>query len=55
MTAALVDALMQTDEAGRIDAEIVAPLREAAATRTATRAAKAAATKVDFFTMARGD
>lgn len=54
-TAALVDALMQTAEARSVEAAIIAPLRSAADTRTATRAAKAAATKVDFFTIARGE
>ncbi|MEL7260415.1 MAG: phosphonate C-P lyase system protein PhnG [Pseudomonadota bacterium] len=53
--AALVDALMQTDEADKVEAMILAPLRDAAEARKATRAAKAAATKVDFFTIARGE
>ncbi|WP_439508363.1 phosphonate C-P lyase system protein PhnG [Yoonia sp.] len=53
--AALIDALMQTDAAGQVDRAILSPLREAASTRRATRAAKAAATKVDFFTMVRGE
>ncbi|ARU01269.1 alpha-D-ribose 1-methylphosphonate 5-triphosphate synthase subunit PhnG [Yoonia vestfoldensis] len=52
---ALIDALMQTDAAGQVDRAILSPLRDAAAARKATRAAKAAATKVDFFTMARGE
>lgn len=55
LQAALTDALMQTDAAPQVDAAIVAPLRHTATARTATRAAKAAATKVDFFTMARGE
>lgn len=54
-TAALVDALMQTDQAGVVEAGVLTPLRDAASTRRATRAAKAAATKVDFFTIARGE
>ncbi|APX10310.1 phosphonate C-P lyase system protein PhnG [Tateyamaria omphalii] len=53
--AALTDALMQTAEAPSVEAAIVAPLRDAAEARRATRAAKAAATKVDFFTMVRGE
>lgn len=53
--AALVDALMQTDQALAVEAAIIAPLRDAADSRRATRAAKAAATKVDFFTIARGE
>lgn len=53
--AALVDALMQGPRADEIRAQVLAPLsQEAEALRTA-RAAKAAATKVEFFTMARGE
>jgi len=51
----LVDALMQTDAAGAIEAGILAPLRAAMQARKTNRAAKAAATKVDFFTMVRGE
>ena len=53
--AAIVDALMQgplADETGR---RILAPLARAEAARRATRAAKAAATKVEFFTLVRGE
>lgn len=53
--AAVVDALMQTDQAARISAAVLAPLAQAEAARRATRAAKAAATKVEFFTMVRGE
>lgn len=53
--AALVDALMQTPEAAAVAQAVLAPLRKAAEDRKATRAAKAAATKVDFFTMVRGE
>ncbi|MEM1078174.1 MAG: phosphonate C-P lyase system protein PhnG [Pseudomonadota bacterium] len=53
--AALVDALMQTDRADEIEAAVLTPLREEARTRRSTRAAKAAATKVDFFTLVRGE
>lgn len=53
--AALVDALMQTARADTLRAEVLAPLEaEAQAART-SRAAKAAATRVDFFTMVRGE
>lgn len=55
LQAALVDALMQTDAAGAIEAGILAPLRAAMQARKTNRAAKAAATKVDFFTMVRGE
>lgn len=54
-TAALIDAAMQTGQADRIEAAILAPLRAEAADRRSVRAAKAAATKVDFFTMVRGE
>jgi alpha-D-ribose 1-methylphosphonate 5-triphosphate synthase subunit PhnG len=53
--AALCDALMQGAEAGAVRAAVLDPLKAAAAKRSGTRAAKAAATKVDFFTMVRGE
>lgn len=53
--AALVDALMQTDLAAKVQAAILDPLTEAQTSRRSDRAAKAAATKVDFFTMVRGE
>ena len=53
--AALVDALMQTDAADALQTAVLDPLATEAATAKANRAAKAAATKVDFFTMVRGD
>ncbi|WP_238367778.1 phosphonate C-P lyase system protein PhnG [Mesobacterium pallidum] len=53
--AALVDALMQTDAAAEVQAGVLDVLEAEASARRATRAAKAAATKVDFFTMVRGD
>lgn len=53
--AALVDACMQTDAADRLRRGLLDPLAaEMAAARTA-RAEKAAATRVDFFTMVRGE
>lgn len=53
--AAAIDALMQTDAAADIAARVLTPLEgEAAATRAA-RAVRAAATKVEFFTMVRGE
>ncbi|MEL7167593.1 MAG: phosphonate C-P lyase system protein PhnG [Pseudomonadota bacterium] len=53
--AALVDALMQGASAGAIRRAVLDPLEaEQSAARTA-RAEKAAATKVEFFTMARGE
>jgi alpha-D-ribose 1-methylphosphonate 5-triphosphate synthase subunit PhnG len=53
--AAVLDALMQSDRAGVIRADILTPLRDEAAARRQARAEKAAATKVDFFTMVRGE
>lgn len=53
--AALIDALMQTDAAEHIAAKVLEPLCEAEQIARASRAAKAAATKVDFFTMLRGE
>ncbi|SFS57832.1 alpha-D-ribose 1-methylphosphonate 5-triphosphate synthase subunit PhnG [Sulfitobacter marinus] len=53
--AALVDALMQTDAAETVEAVVLTPLRDAMTARKTGRAAKAAATKVDFYTMVRGE
>jgi alpha-D-ribose 1-methylphosphonate 5-triphosphate synthase subunit PhnG len=53
--AALVDALMQTAMASRLRETVLEPLEAGMATMKAARAAKAAATKVDFFTMTRGE
>ena len=54
--AAVIDALAQDNElAGRIDAQIIAPLRQEEAARNKTRREKTEATKVDFFTMVRGE
>ncbi len=53
--AALVDALMQTPRADDLRSQILEPLaHESKAAKTA-RAEKAGATKVDFFTMVRGE
>jgi alpha-D-ribose 1-methylphosphonate 5-triphosphate synthase subunit PhnG len=53
--AALVDALMQTGAADVLRAQVLDPLATEAEAAKAARAAKAAATKVDFFTMVRGE
>lgn len=53
--AALIDALMQTGAADGLRDTVLAPLAEARAKTRQTRAAKAAATKVEFFTMQRGE
>lgn len=53
--AAVLDALMQGDAASRIDADILTPLRDQARAKRQARAEKAAATRVEFFTMMRGE
>lgn len=55
LQAALIDALMQTEVADRVEADLLAPLRKAMVASKTMRAAKAAATKVDFFTIVRGE
>jgi alpha-D-ribose 1-methylphosphonate 5-triphosphate synthase subunit PhnG len=55
LRAAAVDALMQTGAADGLTATVLHPLQSEAEAGKATRAAKAAATKVDFFTMVRGE
>jgi alpha-D-ribose 1-methylphosphonate 5-triphosphate synthase subunit PhnG len=52
---AIIDALMQTDQAAAVRAKVLDPLQAKANTARAARAARAAATKVDFFTMVRGE
>ncbi|MEM9797348.1 MAG: phosphonate C-P lyase system protein PhnG [Pseudomonadota bacterium] len=53
--AALVDALMQGPDAEQVEAAILQPLLAERQAAARTRSAKAAATKVDFFTMVRGE
>lgn len=53
--AALVDALMQGDSAAAVQAAVLEPLGKDAAAKKQQRTEKAAATKVDFFTMVRGE
>lgn len=52
---ALVDALMQTDMSNLLRDKVLAPLTQEREAQRQTRSAKAAATKVDFFTMVRGE
>ena len=54
LNAALCDALMQTDRAEAVQRTVLAPLAQAEAARRAVQARKAAATRVEFFTMVRG-
>jgi alpha-D-ribose 1-methylphosphonate 5-triphosphate synthase subunit PhnG len=53
--AALADALMQTGRSEDVRATVLTPLARAEQTRRHDRAARAAATRVEFFTMVRGE
>ena len=53
--AAIVDALMQGTRAEHVRTQVLEPLQAEEDCRKKTRSAKAAATKVDFFTMVRGE
>ena len=53
---ALCDALVQSDEfADALEANVLAPLRAAMASERSRKAAETAATRVDFYTLARGE
>ena len=53
---ALCDALIQSaDHAETVEAEVLAPLRAAMISERNRRAAETAATRVDFYTMVRGE
>ena len=51
----MIDALMQTELAAAVQRAVLVPLEEKQTENRVTRAGKAAATKVEFFTMARGE
>lgn len=53
--AAVIDALMQTPDAEALQRSVLAPLAADEAHHRTTRAAKAAATRVEFFTLVRGE
>ncbi|WP_296644587.1 phosphonate C-P lyase system protein PhnG [Roseinatronobacter sp.] len=53
--AALLDALLQTAHGDRLQNDVLAPLQRAETEAAEARARRAAATKVDFFTMVRGE
>ncbi|MFN4057792.1 MAG: phosphonate C-P lyase system protein PhnG [Roseinatronobacter sp.] len=55
LRAAALDALLQTGSAEGVRATVLAPLAKAEKDARDLRACKAAATKVEFFTMVRGD
>ena len=52
--AAIFDALWQQEEA-RVEQLVLTPIRDALATMRQTKATQTAATKVDFFTLVRGE
>ncbi|MCR9067382.1 MAG: phosphonate C-P lyase system protein PhnG [Rhodobacteraceae bacterium] len=52
---ALIDALFEAGEGAALEDGVLAPLRATAEARRETRARKAAATRVEFFTMVRGE
>jgi alpha-D-ribose 1-methylphosphonate 5-triphosphate synthase subunit PhnG len=53
---ALCDALVQSDEfAGAVEAKVLAPLRAAVNSERNRTAAETAATRVDFYTLVRGE
>jgi len=53
---ALCDALVQTDDySAAVERKIIAPLRTGLEAQRETRARQVAATKVDFFTLVRGE
>jgi alpha-D-ribose 1-methylphosphonate 5-triphosphate synthase subunit PhnG len=53
---ALCDALIQTiDHAGIVEARVLAPLRARMISERNNRAAETAATRVDFYTLVRGE
>ena len=53
---ALCDALIQSaDHAGAVETQVLAPLRAAIAAEQNRKAAETAATRVDFYTMVRGE
>lgn len=53
--AAFFDALMQTEQGPALETALVAPLAARQAAARDLKSRKAAATKVEFFTMVRGD
>ena len=53
--AALLDALLQTEGGAAIQAHVLVPLQDAERAEAEARARRAAATKVDFFTLVRGE
>jgi alpha-D-ribose 1-methylphosphonate 5-triphosphate synthase subunit PhnG len=53
---ALCDALVQSDDfAGQVETSVIAPLREVMLAKRTAKAEESAATRVDFYTMVRGE
>src|SRR5712671_5887915 len=53
---ALCDAMVQSDQyADLVETKVIAPLRAAMVTKRNRKAAEAAATRVDFYTLVRGE
>ncbi|WP_291846261.1 phosphonate C-P lyase system protein PhnG [Bradyrhizobium sp.] len=53
---ALCDAMVQSEElAGLAEEQVIAPLRAALSTKRERKATEAAATRVDFYTLVRGE
>ena len=53
---ALCDAMVQSDEfATAVEADVIAPLRAAMIEKRSRKSAEAAATRVDFYTLVRGE
>jgi alpha-D-ribose 1-methylphosphonate 5-triphosphate synthase subunit PhnG len=52
---ALCDALVQSAFASEVETKVIVPLRAAVAARRARKAEETAATRVDFYTMVRGE
>src|SRR6266404_2498457 len=53
---ALCDAMVQSDEfAAAVEADVIAPLRAAMTEKRNRKSAEAAATRVDFYTLVRGE
>jgi alpha-D-ribose 1-methylphosphonate 5-triphosphate synthase subunit PhnG len=53
---ALCDAMVQSNQfAGSVEANVIAPLRAAIVAKQSRQAAETAATRVDFYTLVRGE
>ncbi|MBA2398113.1 MAG: phosphonate C-P lyase system protein PhnG, partial [Bradyrhizobium sp.] len=53
---ALCDAMVQSDQfADVVETKVIAPLRAAISAKRNRKAAEAAATRVDFYTLVRGE